>query len=77
MIKAYVGYNQKEKTCKITNDIDCLPPDITGHVKHVFDSMFDLGRKVAQFESAGYDVIVDIDDFTFESPFLKDDIIPF
>ena len=62
-----VGYNTKTMFCKITNDRDCLPADITNFREAEFKNKDDLMVKVHQIEKLGYEVCVDTGTIFYET----------
>ena len=60
----YLGVNEKEKRMKITDDRDCLSPDLTyfGHTKGIPGV-----KKVAEIEAQGVKLCIDTALFLYET----------
>ena len=63
----HVGYNSKNKFCKMSSDVDCLPPDCTNYRTAQFDNLDDLKGKVKRIEELGYEVCIDTPYYSYET----------
>jgi hypothetical protein len=62
----HVGYNDHDKSVKMTSDKDCLPPDITYYRTAEFTGMDDLKSKVKELEKY-YTVCIDTEYYFYET----------
>ena len=63
----HVGYNSKSKFCKMSSDVDCLPPDCTNYRTAQFTDLEDLKSKVKRIEELGYEVCIDTEYYSYET----------
>ena len=61
----FVGY-QKKYRVKITNDVDCLSPDITRFERYNLVSTT-IQELIRWYEVRGYNVCVDTEDCSYET----------
>jgi len=67
MLRLFQG-EQRNGRIKLTDDKDCLAPDIIRFTERVFPTMEEVKTAAAQFENRGFRVCIDTDDCFYETP---------